>query len=135
MIHVDHLLLRAGNVSLFGTLGVGVGYLIYAVWLKRDATVDLDMRVANAVTFIAGLLPAVGASALGIREQGEFERRAGASEGMAEQLHRIREALDDPASTASLARVTNLVEAVVDIMTTELGDWDFIFRAKPLTLP
>lgn len=135
MVHVDHMLLRTGNISLFGTLGVGVGYLIYAVWLKADATADLDMRVANTVTFIAGLLPAVGAAALGVREQGEFERRAGASEGMAEQLHRIRAALDLPSATASLARVTNLVEAVVDIMTTELGDWDFIFRAKPLTLP
>jgi hypothetical protein len=134
MVHVDHMLLRAGNISLLGTLAVGVGYLLYAVWLGQMSK-PLDVNIANWVTFVAGLLPAVGASALGIREQGEFERRAGASEGMAEQLHRIRTALDAPSATASLARVTNLVEAVVDIMTAELGDWDFIFRAKPLTLP
>jgi hypothetical protein len=142
MTKVDRLLFGIGSGTLILTLFVGVAYAVWFLSLQYGPPImgmvpddGYEGLIANTVTFLAGLAPAVGAAALGIREQGDFERRAEVSSSMAAQLALIGEALNQEDAASTLAGVASLVETSADIMTAEVGDWDLVFRAKPLGLP
>lgn len=86
----------------------------------------------TALTISATFLPALGATVAGILSQGEFERIAHRSKGMAGRLDQIKDRLDKPTLAAELL-VEQANQAIV-IMSQELSDWRIIFRAKPLEI-
>jgi hypothetical protein len=54
---------------------------------------------------------------------------------MAVQLAGVTQALQDAGEAPRLPVLSGLVEEGASIMTVEVADWGFIFRAKPLALP
>jgi hypothetical protein len=93
------------------------------------------------LTIAATLLPAFGATIAGILGQGEFERIAQRSKGMAVHLNKIKERLEQPMTdTHCLVDQANtdahfLVDQAnqaISIMSQELSDWRIIFRVKHL---
>lgn len=86
----------------------------------------------TALTVAAAFLPALGASVAGILSQGEFERIAHRSKGMAGHLDKIRARLEEPTLTAEL--LVEQANQAIAIMSQELSDWRIIFRAKPLEI-
>ena len=131
---IDHRLERVAEGALFATIAVGAAYIVWAFargWPHNES----PDPIANWVTFFAGLLPAVGAACFGIREQGGFDRLGVLSHRTAEQLSLLKAhfAVEDP--TTSLAAAARLIEGCAGAMTAESGDWNSVFRAKPLALP
>lgn len=134
---MDERLEKFGEMFLVLSVVAGLGFL--AVWgyyelahVKKD---HLYKAIGSLVTFIAGFFPAIGAAVFGIREQAGFERRAALSEIMAVQLAGVTHALEEAGETPRLPVLSGLVEEGASIMTVEVADWGFIFRAKPLALP
>jgi len=97
---------------------------------------DIDKH-ARTETFLTALLPAFGAAIYGIRVQGEFGRVARRARRMEEQLSLISASLESEAAkgTLTLARVSFLTEMAAHAMVSDVTDWRFVFREKPLTLP
>lgn len=134
---MDRRLERMGEGFLYATVLVGLGYL--GVWGAAHRGVHALESVYKAagglVTFAAAFFPAVGAAGFGIREQGGFERQAALSEIMAVQLQKVLDELDAAGPAPRLSTLSGLVEHGAAVMTAEVADWGFIFRAKPLALP
>ncbi|NOS89975.1 MAG: hypothetical protein HOP34_15825 [Methylococcaceae bacterium] len=82
-------------------------------------------------TFIAAVLPAVGAAVAGVLSQGEFERVAKRSKGMNKHLLLIFKKLDKN-SGATVLELAEQAQRAIDTMSQELYDWRVIFRGKPL---
>jgi len=80
------------------------------------------------------VLPAFGAALFGIRMQGDFEGSAERSEEMGRRLTKIAERLNDQ-QPISLSELSALSEYAAVIMAEEVGDWGFVYRGRPLTLP
>jgi hypothetical protein len=80
---------------------------------------------------VAAAFPAFGAAVAGMLSQGEFERIAQRSEGMAEQLQEIADNLKR-SPNASVSDLSLQAHNAIAIMSQELSDWRVIFRAKPL---
>lgn len=80
------------------------------------------------------VLPAFGAALFGIRIHGEFKSSAERSAAMLRQLEtlalqcRVTEQM-------SFAELSALNEHAATIMASEIGDWSFVYRARPLALP
>lgn len=82
-------------------------------------------------TSMAAVLPAFGAAVAGMLSQGEFERIAQRSEGMAEELQDIADNVKQ-ATDASVLELSLQAHDAIAVMSQELSDWRVIFRAKPL---
>lgn len=80
------------------------------------------------------VLPAFGAALFGIRIHGDFEGSAGRSKEMKRRLTAVAARMDDKNPT-SLAELSALTEYAVIVMAGEVGDWGFVYRARPLALP
>jgi hypothetical protein len=118
-----------------GTLGftflIGFWYLYRRWGLGIEQLPTLTMWV----TFIAGLFPAIGAACLGIREQSELGRRRNLSVAMYDRLRRLRVQAWRARRSPSLPEVSTIVEDTASAMTAEVGDWSFLFRTRPISLP
>jgi len=79
-------------------------------------------------------LPAFGAALFGIRVHGDFEGSAKRSVEMERRLAAVAARLGDGAP-ASFAELSALTEHAAIIMAGEVGDWGFVYRARPLALP
>lgn len=88
-----------------------------------------------AGAFLCALLPAVGAAAYGIRVEGDFDGSCRRSANMARRLIDIGSKLSDKKKPMSLAEVSALTEDATLAMMSEIGDWGFIYRGRPLALP
>jgi hypothetical protein len=80
------------------------------------------------------ILPAFGAALFGIRMQGDFEGSADRSDEMGRRLATIAERMNDQ-KPISLSELSALSEYAAVIMAEEVGDWGFVYRGRPLTLP
>ncbi|MDD5275121.1 MAG: hypothetical protein PHR16_03445 [Methylovulum sp.] len=87
--------------------------------------------VAVWSTIVAAVLPAFGAAVAGVLSQGEFERIAKRSKGMAIHLESIKKELTASPDAAVLELMLQ-AQNIIDTMSQELYDWRVIFRAKPL---
>jgi hypothetical protein len=88
-------------------------------------------RLAYFTTLIAAIFPACGAAVAGILGQGEFERIAQRSEGMAVHLAKLSRELKAD-HNGSISELSRHAQEAIEIMSQELFDWRVIFRAKPL---
>jgi hypothetical protein len=86
------------------------------------------------LTLLTAVLPAFGAAVAGIRFQGEFERLADRSEAMQEKLAGIEVELAALTDFSS-GGLQNIALDAAHVMQAEALDWQFLFQARPLTLP
>jgi len=129
---LDHRLDRLG-LTLFGaTAALCAAFCAAYFFFGWD--IDKNARIE---TFFTALLPALGAAVYGIRVQGEFGRIARRARNMDEQLSQISAMLEDESvkGTLTLSRVSFLTETAAHAMASDVTDWRFVFREKPLTLP
>lgn len=80
------------------------------------------------------VFPASGGALLGIRMLGDFEGSADRSDEMGRRLKKIAERMNDQ-KPISLSELSALSEYAAVIMAEEVGDWGFVYRGRPLTLP
>lgn len=141
---LDRMLEWIGVGSLAATLGIGLWYLVRAgidfwTWYHAPQGSRPDPVPSHGfamfVTVFAGLLPAVGASCLGIREQGELVRRRNLSLIMIDRLRRLRIQVWRARRAPTLAEVSAVAETTAAAMASEVGDWSFLFRTRPISLP
>jgi hypothetical protein len=90
-----------------------------------------DPILEASYTVVAAAFPAFGAAVAGMLSQGEFERIAQRSKGMAEQLQEIADNLKR-SPDASVSELSLQAHNAIAIMSQELSDWRVIFHAKPL---
>lgn len=136
-----HTLHRTGIAMFWATAIACVLHLAFDYFEHRchqtgrcDDAGTLLPLVNPALTFLAAVLPALGAALAGIASQGEFGRIAQRSKAMALQLQSIATRLRvGPAATSDECGL--LAEQAVKMMTAELLDWQLTFRTKPLELP
>lgn len=88
-----------------------------------------------------GILPAMGAAAAGISNQGEFARIAKRSQAMSEQLRVLALQADSlekktpeaaASSVVALADVLRLAEQAAQLMVAEVLDWRVVLLDQPL---
>jgi hypothetical protein len=127
---IGHTLMAA--VGLVGAAYIGRVWLLPLLFPHMG---HLSEGLVLTVTFLAGLLPAVGAACLGIREHGEFRRRRDLSRLMVVRLTALRDRSPRLAQIPTLAATDAHVQASCRVMLAEVGDWSFILRSQPLSLP
>jgi hypothetical protein len=86
------------------------------------------------LTILTVVLPALGAGMFGIRVHGDFQGSAERSADMAAQLQNVLDRLDSP-EEKSFSELSALTEHAVMLMASEIGDWTFVYRGRPLALP
>ncbi|MGZ8157392.1 MAG: DUF4231 domain-containing protein [Methylobacter sp.] len=118
---IAHNLHRVNSLLLMLIIGACAAHIFHLIH-------DAD----TALTISATFLPALGATVAGILSQGEFERIAHRSKGMAGHLDQIKDRLDKPTLAAEL--LVEQANQAIAIMSQELSDWRIIFRAKPLEI-
>jgi hypothetical protein len=97
-----------------------------AAWIKSG--------LKPLVTFLAAVLPAMGAALAGIRAQGDFEASAERSQATERELVRLSERFGQ-APPADYRQACLLQLAIADAMATELGSWRSLYANRPLTIP
>ncbi|HEX2215632.1 MAG TPA: hypothetical protein VHG27_02895 [Xanthobacteraceae bacterium] len=95
------------------------------VWIKSGAK--------PLFTFLAAVLPAIGAALAGIRAQGDFEASAKRSQATARELEELSGRLAQGPGGYREACLLQL--RVVDAMAGELGSWRSLYANRPLTIP
>ncbi len=126
------LVLELVGLATFGTTFLLGIWFLYQNW---EWGMEHLPKLVIWVTFVAGLFPAIGAASLGIREQGELGRRRNLSVAMFDRLRRLRAQLWWTRKSPSLPEVSDIVEETANAMTSEVGDWSFLFRTRPISLP
>lgn len=122
------------GVGLFGATLV-IGLLKLTGFLHPSLKVFLDPPLGTVATLLAGVLPAFGAALAGIRSQGEFERLAERSHGMAAALLHLDDRLSRLPRPWRATEMAPIAVRTAETMAAELMDWRVVFRAKPLELP
>lgn len=119
-------LLETGNICFLALVIIAC---VVHIWDHHS----LHNEMAALVSTISAIaLPAFGAAFAGILSQGEFERIAHRSEGMAKKLKEIVSNLKNNAEPLSTGQLDQFVNEASDIMSSELSDWRVIFRNKTL---
>ena len=122
------------SLKLFGEGSFVVTSLFCVIELAAPYVPFLESAAWEApVSALSVILPAIGASAFGIRVQGDFEGSAGRSEEMWQRLSRIQVRMSRKG--ISFSELSSLTEEAAATMTLELGDFSFIYRSRPLALP
>jgi hypothetical protein len=89
---------------------------------------------ANPLTFLAALLPALGAAVAGIRETGDFDKVAERSEKTAASLEKFSEAIRDARQSLTLDDTGDMLLATAQILTEDLAAWQSVYGHKRLEL-
>ena len=139
-----HALHRAGITLFWMAVGACVLHLAFDLHEHRQRAMEsaagvgesgwVGEHASSVLTFLAALLPALGAAFAGISSQGEFGRIAQRSRAMALRLEQLMKRLRvaQPATSSVCGAVA---EEATRMMTEELHDWQITFRSKPLDLP
>ena len=130
---IEHNLHKLGQ-WLFGLTVVGCaihgGLQIYVA--KTPDTKWLG----DTLNLVTGLLPALGAAVLGIRNVGEFKRLEMRSQGMRQALDHMRTVFnDDEPSHLSRKSLSEQVEALAAQMMSETADWRTLIITRHIELP
>lgn len=106
---------------------------VFIACLVHIFSTSSGQAIQTWATIMAAVLPAFGAAAAGLLSQGEFERIAKRSQGMAK---RLRELIKKMQPNTVLPAETLLEQAgdAIDVMTEELSGWRTIFREKILEM-
>lgn len=133
MLHVaDHRLHKAGDWLFIGTIAACVAYLAVESVPESPATI-LGIDTAAAATFVTALFPALAAAFYGIRMQADLAATGERSSTMAQQLERLRHAIErDPLTYETLVERNRRLG---EIMLAEVQQWQMQYETKPLSLP
>ncbi|GAB5482777.1 MAG: hypothetical protein Pars92KO_25340 [Parasphingorhabdus sp.] len=126
---------------LFGLAVLSVA--IYLVLKGASAMNLIDsgiaLKLSKTFTVLGVFFPTFGAAVAGIRYFGDFERFASISEVTAEKLDAIHSRasllLEAPDSALDYGRVTALVHAADEVVTSEIENWQAVFGGKNITVP
>ena len=147
--HHEHRLHLLGALCIFGALAVSLLFLAARAVTCAQGEHGLALacvfgvenmpewleKARHWVPFLAGVLPAAGAAAYGVRLQSDFEGTQARSRAMLEALEALDRALEKEAPTMSFARLGEIAGFAADIMNGNLASWQVAFEGRPLALP
>ncbi len=135
---IERALHRFGLATLAGTLVAGTLHLMPA--LGFDFELLHGLRPAFLV-FLCGFLPAAGAAAAGIANQGEFRRVQKRSHAMAQRINNLDADIDklikkisadaDPHGAALYLETVELARESARVLVNEVLDWRVVFLDQP----
>lgn len=115
------------RLHVFSIFAFGVALLVALLHLLLEGF---------ALTYLAILLPTLGAALFGIRNQGEFHRVSQRSKRMEAALSSIRDDLEQSADAiADRLELETKAQVIAKTMLSETSDWQMLLRARPLELP
>ncbi|MCM8556673.1 hypothetical protein [Sphingomicrobium sediminis] len=132
MMRANRRLHSIGDLLFVGTILACATYIGY--WLLFGVpSSDVKVGMAEIVTFITALFPALAAALYGIRMQGDFAASAERSDFIARSLGRLKSSMlaDDVSYEGLVERSRRLG----DIMMGEVDQWRVHFESRPLRLP
>jgi hypothetical protein len=124
----------------------GMAILVVAAYLGMEGAAALGLidpeipaELSTISSYLAILLPTLGAAVAGIRYFGDFERFSAISEVSAEKLDaihsRIQLLLAAPDEALDYGRVSDLAHAADDVVVSEIESWQAVFSGKHTTVP
>jgi Protein of unknown function (DUF4231) len=134
---IDHTLHKLGDATFGCALFVCVAFVAYSGLAGLLDGPTPGPALQSWVTFVSAFFPALGAAMSGVRVQGEFSSIAERSEAMASRLRQLQEDLlsTERAEKTGIAGLRSFIETTSQTMLTDVVDWRFVFRSKPLSLP
>ncbi|WP_422345863.1 hypothetical protein [Parasphingorhabdus sp.] len=134
------------NLDRLSEFLFGLAVLSVAIYLLLKGASAMDLvdsaivlKLSKTFTVLGVLFPTFGAAVAGIRYFGDFERFAAISEVTAEKLNAIHNRasllLEAPDSALDYGRVTALVHAADEVVTSEIENWQAVFGGKNITVP
>ncbi|MGF1456244.1 MAG: hypothetical protein ACFB6R_12825 [Alphaproteobacteria bacterium] len=124
---------RLGHGALVSTLILGLVYLLLVAGQERlfaDASwADL---ARNLIILPAALLPILGAGLTALARHEAIETARDRARATADRLEHL---WHSNGTRMTLPRVSHLTEDAARILMTDIADWRFLNRTKPLSLP
>ena len=147
--HHEHRLHLIGAACLGGAALVSMSFLAIrwlscaqdagglgaACFFSMEHFPDKAKHAVEWVPFLAGVLPAFGAAAYGVRLQSDFEGTQSRSAAMLAALQEIDRAMAREAGSMTFARLGEFAEYTAQIMSGDLASWRVVFEGRPLALP
>jgi hypothetical protein len=140
--HLEHRVHRLTQVLFATTLAVCAFHLAYdyrrllherlSPWVLAEPLRDAGRWGNGWLVVAAALLPALGAAFAGISGQAEFGRMSRRSAAMAQRLAQLQTRVESGGRALGSDQVGDIAAQFAEMMTSELIDWQVIFRAKSL---
>lgn len=105
-----------------------------SVWLQDKINIYRG-EIMHSMTFIAALLPALGAALAGIRDTGDFHGFAHRSVRTVTALKNVELDLITAKHVVSLDDTNSVLVATAEVLTEDLAAWQSLYSGKRLTLP
>ena len=132
MAHADHRLHRAGDILFYGTI-IACALFIAIYLVSGSAGAVAGLGLAELVTFVTALFPALGAALYGIRMQGDFGATSERSAQLARRLQHLEVAIArDP---LTYERLVDRSRWLRRILLSEVEQWRSHSESRPLALP
>lgn len=132
MHRANHRLHIIGDCFFAGTIAACLLYLFVSFTMGKDAGV-MGFGMAEIVTLLTALFPALAAALYGIRMQGDFAATSERSALIARMLEGLKVALE-----ADPLRYDRLVERsrrLSEILLVDVQQWQLHFETRPMSLP
>lgn len=132
MHRANHRLHLLGDTLFGGTIIACVSYLTISFTVGKD-TSFFGFGMAEIVTLLTALFPALAAALYGIRMQGDFAATSERSALIARMLEGLKVALE-----ADPLRYDRLVERsrrLSEILLVDVQQWQLHFETRPISLP
>ncbi|UOR15535.1 hypothetical protein [Qipengyuania aquimaris] len=132
MHRANHRLHLIGDAFFGGTILACLAYLIVSFTVGKDAGL-MGFGMAEIVTLLTALFPALAAALYGIRMQGDFAATSERSALIARMLDGLKVALE-----ADPLRYDRLVERsrrLSEILLVDVQQWQLHFETRPMSLP
>ncbi|MBT8427667.1 MAG: hypothetical protein KJO02_06530 [Erythrobacter sp.] len=132
MHRANHRLHLIGDCFFAGTIAACLTYLFVSFTMGKDAGL-LGFGMAEIVTLLTALFPALAAALYGIRMQGDFAATSERSALIARMLEGLKVALE-----ADPLRYDRLVERsrrLSEILLVDVQQWQLHFETRPMSLP
>jgi hypothetical protein len=101
----------------------------------QEALGHLLQVLKSYVTYLAALLPALGATVFGIRETGDFEGFSKRAAHTAEKLAEVKRDMEKPRRSLTLDTTAVTLLATAQVLSEDVGAWQSVYGRKQLGLP
>ncbi|MFQ3666870.1 MAG: hypothetical protein SNJ79_12720 [Sphingomonadaceae bacterium] len=128
MERLDHRLHRFGQLLFAATIAACI-----AIVVLKSSGHPAYADYAPLFVFLTAGLPALGGAAYALRVHGDYAGSAGRSAETAQELSRIREALEQP--DIPVLRASALTEAAARIMLVDLDEFRLTYEQRGLAIP
>jgi hypothetical protein len=102
-------------------------------WL--EALGHLLQKLKSFVTYLAALLPALGATVFGIRETGDFEGFSKRAAQTAEKLAELKRNMEKRRRRLTLDETSVTLLATAQVLSEDVGAWQSVYGRKQLGFP